>query len=341
MTENAISEAPAGATGFLTIFDRIERIYLLILRVSILVIATALLLYAAWLAASGLYRTSLSPNSVIEANASVAANEIVETGTTTPDAIAPSTTASPEQRKYYASFVGKYYALFRKNFEPYRHPEDKTLSRDEFDDAYVRSLERMTAVADGRISFDADKADLESLFAAVTTASNDAAVKKTLKQHQNAKKVAVVHKVERTRSEMRSGWNSLSTSCANWYNDPIGCSETRSVQVPYTATETRMEYPTGIKSPGQLFHDMQDRYFSLLEQRRADNRAEANRQREAILSKNAEGAAALALSWRVAGGFIAIMFFFLLIAIERHQRRLTLDVEMLGASREGDPDKTS
>jgi hypothetical protein len=338
VTDYATPEGPPATARFLTVFDRVERIYLLILRVSILAIATALLVYAAWLAVSGLYRASLSPSSIVEANASVTANEIVETDkVATPDVIASRTGASPDQRKFYGSFVPKYYALFRKNFEPYRHPEDKTLSRDEFDDAYVRSTDRLAAITDGRVSFDADKADLESLIATMSTASSDSALKLALKRYRSAKKVAVEHKVERTRSETRSGWNSLSTSCANWYTDPIGCSETRSVQVPYTATETRMEYPTGIKSPGQVFHDMQDRYFSLLERRREENRAEADRQRQAIRERNADGAAALASSWQVVGGFIAIMFFFLLIAIERHQRRLGAEMNLLREPRAADP----
>jgi hypothetical protein len=158
---------------------------------------------------------------------------------------------------------------------------------------------------------------------------SEAAVKpqtqQRLQQYKGAKKVRVGRKVQRSRTETRSGWNSYSTSCENWYLSPMGCSEQRSVQVPYTETVYGMQFPKGTQTHTQIFRAFQDRFFSLLQQRRAANGAAAQRKREEIGMGNIMGKLTLWTALQILAGFLVLMFFFLLIAIERHQRRLAAE----------------
>ena len=89
--------------------DRAEGFYLRVLRAVILVIATLLLVYAVWLAASSLYKISLSPDSVVEAEATVAADELTDAEMQAPRAIASEkNNAAPNTafRNYYSNFAG-------------------------------------------------------------------------------------------------------------------------------------------------------------------------------------------------------------------------------------------
>ncbi|WP_066799452.1 hypothetical protein [Sphingomonas soli] len=305
-------------------FDRAEEVYLRVLRATVLIIATLLILYTFYLAVAGLYRIAQSPASVKEAVANVTASEIVDAEDVSTKAAegdgSPAVDAA--RQKYYADFVKRYYALFRTKFEPFRQPEDKTLSSDEFDDNFVKSAQRLRAVTSGELDFEKDQSDLEALLATMSTASGEPKAAERLRRYRSAKKVAVQREVRRTRTEYRRGWNTYSTACEGWYYSPMGCAENRAVEVPYTDTVTAMEFPKGTQSHSQIFRAMQDRYFTLLEERRRSNAADAELKRMQIMDGNVQGHVDLATALRIFGGFLALMFFFLLIAIERHQRRI-------------------
>lgn len=306
------------------ITDRIETIYLWIIRVFVLLLATGLILYAGYLLASGIARILPSPDSVVEEQANVTASELVDAQpeNAAADAASGEPAIRPEWRSFYAGFVRRYYALFRSKFEPFRQSEDKSLSRDEFDDAFVHSDARMQALLNGEASFAQEREDLEGLLRTMTTAANDAKATQRLQRYKNARKVAVQRRVNRTRTEQRRGWNPYSTACSGWYYEPVGCPTTRTVTVPYTETVRAMEFPAGTQSHTQIFRAMQDRYFALLTQRRADNAANAAEERQKIAMGNVEGHGQINHAMQIFGGFIVLMFFFLLIAIERHQRRI-------------------
>jgi hypothetical protein len=313
-----------------TVFDRAEHIYLRVLRVTILIIATLMIGYAAWLAISSAYKLSRSPDSVVEKVATVSAAEIADANVPEEQMALKEDakpTASPEQRSFYAGFVNRYYNLFRTRFEPFRQPEDKILSRDEFDDNFVGSRARLDAIANGKLDFAKEKADLDSLLTVMGEAAAMPATQSRLQKYRSAKKVRVAKQVERSRTEYRRGWDNYSTDCAEWYYSPIGCPVQRAVQVPYTETVYEMQFPKGTQSHTQLFRAFQDRYFQLLNDRRATNAATADRERNEILTGQIEGGLSLWTALQIAGAFLVLMFFFLLIAIERHQRRMSDELE--------------
>ncbi len=308
-------------------FNRAERVYLRILRAMILIIATVLIGITLWLTIVSLYKLSRSPDSVEQDVATVSAGELVDAQApdSAPEAIEETgkPTASPEQRAFYRDFVDRYYGLFRARFEPFRQAEDKQLRPDEFDDSFIKSEQRLDRVARGELDFAQDQDDLRNLLAVMTAAADNPTTRQRLQRYKSAKKVPVQTKVQRTRTEYRRGWDSSSTACADWYYSPIGCAVQRVVQVPYMESVTSMEFPKGTQSHTDLFRAFQDRYFELLTQRRQENASEANAKRQEIVAGKIEGSGGLAIAMQAFGAFLALMFFFLLIAIERHQRRIS------------------
>lgn len=309
--------------------DRAESFYLRVLRAVILIIATLLLLYAAWLAASSLYKISKSPDSVTEQEAVVSPDELTNAQmpkvSVTEKSATGKDSVNPVHRRYYGSFVDRYYTLYRGRFEPYRQREDKQLSKAEFDGAYVNTAAREAAIAKGELNFENDRRDLETLLSVMSAAAAKPVTIQRLKRYQVARRVPVKEKVQRTRTTSVAGWDSNSTACANWYYSPVGCAVQRTVQEPYTETITKMQYPEGTQSHTQIFRAFQDRFFELLEQRRNANASKAESEREGILAGIAEGHLSLMTALQILGGFLILMFFFLLIAIERHQRKLAYE----------------
>ncbi|HEX2764632.1 MAG TPA: hypothetical protein VHM92_12425 [Allosphingosinicella sp.] len=325
--DEEIAEAPrpALAERFGSTLDRIERIYLKALRAAILFLATGLLLYAAWLGVWSLYKISRSPSSVVEQPATVAPDELTDAEMPVRDASAGGPAAGPKvdpaQQRHYAGFVSRYHALYQTRFEPFRQKEDKPMSRDQFDDAFVKSNERLQAASKGNFNFAEDKADLDRLLAVMTDAAGKPQTQQRLQKYKAARRVSVAKKVQRTRTETREGWDSLSYACAGWYENG-GCPTIRTVEVPYVETVRTMEFPPDTQSHTQIFRAFQDRFFALLHDRRDSNRAEAQRKREEITFGKLMGKVTLWTALQIVGGFLVLMFFFLLIAIERHQRRI-------------------
>jgi hypothetical protein len=307
------------------ILDRAEALYLKVLRAVILLIATVLLLYAGWLAISSLYKISRSPEAVVEEPASVAADELIDAQMPA-EVNMPSKSEEPSanraHRNFYRQFASQYYDLYRSKFEPYRQKEDKQLTLGEFDDSFLNTAGRLQAVTKGELDFAQDKADLESLLAVMSDASVKPVTAQRLEKYRTAKKIPVQRQVERTKITYRRGWDSYSTACSNWYESPIGCAVNRPVETTYTDTVTEMKYPKGTQSHTQIFRAFQERYFALLQQRRESNAAKAEGERQSILAGIVDGRLSLMTTLQILGGFLVLMFFFLLIAIERHQRRL-------------------
>lgn len=326
MTDDKEEEArPAFRERVGAALDRAEHIYLRVLRAAILVIATGLLLYSAWLGASGLWKVAQSPESVEEEVATVAADELTNAEMPTPrrpdEEEGPR--VDPNQQRYYAGFVNRYYNLYRSRFEAFRQNDDRQLSRGQFDDAFIDSQARLRAAASGELNFAADRNDLETLLQVMTEASEKPMTRQRLQRYKAARKVRVGRRVQRTRTEYRQGWDRYSMACSDWYYPPYGCPERRAVQVPFTETVYSMEFPEGTQSHTQIFRAFQDRFFTLLHDRREANRSAAEAERDRIAFGNITGRLSLWDALKILAGFLVLMFFFLLIAIERHQRLRT------------------
>ena len=227
------------------LFDRAERAYLVVLRGTILIVATLLLVWAVWLGISSAWKISRSPDSVVEEQASVSADELTEAeapaGPETTSSPSPRTSPVAAQQTYYSSFVDRYYSLFRAKFEPYRHQDDKALTKQAFDDAFLNTAARLEAVKSGKLNFANDRDDLETLLSTMTEAADKPRTLGRLNRYRQAKKVPVTNPVQRTSYSTQSGWDSLSTACSNWYDDPMGCPVSRMVPHTYTENVTTLQ----------------------------------------------------------------------------------------------------
>ena len=316
---------PSRRQKFPSLLDRIEEIYLKVLRAIVLIVATAMIGYALWLLASGMYRISRDPTSVDESVAAVISSDLVDSESAAIEKSAPNAaTASIDnsQRNFYNDFTKRYFVQFSERFEPYRQAEDKKLSRDQFDDRFVGTQRRLDAIKAGELNFAEDRRDLEALLAVMTESASAPKTVERLGRYQKAKKIAVQRIVERTRTERRSGWDSGSMTCQDWYVSPYGCPTVRLVEIPYSEAVSAMEFPKGTQSYIAIFEGYQSRYFELLDKRRTASRAAAENERASIESGQIVGSANLLTSLQIVVGFLALMFFFLLIAIERHQRKM-------------------
>ena len=305
--------------------DRAEVVYLKILRAAVLLVATGLIAFAIWLGISGLIKVSRSPDSVVEKQAVVSADDLVNAPVVddpTPESLEgkdPAPTAAT--RNAYRDRLNRYFEIYRTQFEPYRQPDDKQLSRDEFDDEYLKTNDRAMSVAMGNLNEQTDLAELDRLIAVVGEAAVSAKTIEALNKYKAAKKVQVRKSVERFRTELRQGWDSSSTACEDWYYRPYGCPVARAVSVPYTEQVSVMEFPKGTRSHAAIFNAYHERYNDLLADRRSENSSQADADRQSIIAGKIDGGVAIWTAVQIAGGFLALMFFFLLIAIERHQRR--------------------
>ena len=245
-------------------------------------------------------------------------------------AIASATDSKPPSnaayRRFYSGFADRYYALYRAKFEPYRQAQDKQLTRAEFDGAFVNTPDRLDAIKQGALSFEDDRKDLETLLTVMTDAAGKPATVERLRRYKSARKIPVTRQVERTRVTYQDGWDSSSMACSDWYQTPYGCPVRRPVESTYTQAVTTMEFPKGTQSHTQIFKAFQDRFFTLLQGRRDENAQKAEQERQGILNGIADGHVSLMTALQILGGFLVLMFFFLLIAIERHQRRLATEV---------------
>ncbi len=308
--------------------DRAETLYLRILRAVVLIVATGLVGFAIWLSATSLWRLSKSPSSVHEKVATVSPADLVtepKDDQLASDGKGGDAKNSKEQVDFYNGLLNRYYAVYRTKFERYAHADDKKLSREEFDDLTLSTTQRLAVIRDGKLDFGQDRDDLNALVRAMDDAAVEPSSLTKLQKYRVAQKVKVTKQVQRLRTQIHKGWNSYATNCPDWYETPMGCAATRVVEVPYTETVTSMEYPKDVRSPTELFKGYQDRFFKLLAERRQANVAEADSKRSDIVAGQAKGRFGLMTALELAGGFLVLMFFFLLIAIERHQRHLSRD----------------
>ncbi|RYG75345.1 MAG: hypothetical protein EON59_18325 [Alphaproteobacteria bacterium] len=121
-----------------------------------------------------------------------------------------------------------------------------------------------------------------------------------------------------TQYERRTVWDSYSTACSDWFYQPYGCNVTRSVPVQRCVAA----YPEGIVSPTVAFGRADDAFRTIWAQRADQNAQVAQDERLSRQITRSQIGPRLMLALRIIGGFLIVMFFFLLIAVERHLRKV-------------------
>lgn len=301
--------------------DRVERLYLGVLRIFILAAATLCLGAAALVAIDGI-RSMLTSTEITTAKTAVSAEDVLAAQASA--AIldrSMSDEAVKAARKpyvdYYNSFFNQYHAVYAGLARTYNKPEDKVLNRDELINAIGYDFSAMVdAAIEDPLLLDARRSQDAALIAALRSAAGNPKLTGILSKYKAAQKTA---QACRTTYQSRRGWDSRSTACEEWYMRPVGCPIIR--QVPVRKCEAA--YPDNIRSPLAAIAEFDKRFRELWAERTEENAAEANARLAEKESLKASGPTKLISAAYVFAAFLGVMFFFLMIAIERHLRRIS------------------
>lgn len=299
--------------------DRIERAYLASLRVAILAVATLCLLGAVLFAVNAAWRvfvsTEVEEKPVQVTGAQIAAElrkaAPARAGSRQSDAVPPEVRA--RHARWVRDVFPRYYAIYRAASQAYKKPEDETLSDQQLIDALGYDLASYASGNEKAVAFIDNATYQQQALAAVTAAMRDSTVVTQLADYKAAQKTA---RSCSTTYQRRQVWDSYSTACAYWWEAPQGCQVTRNVPVETCVPA----YPEGIVSPRVAFGRADGEFFRLWAQQTAQVRAEAQATRDGREATRAQIGPNLMLALQVLGAFLVVMFFFLMVAIERHLR---------------------
>ena len=306
---------------FKTVLSKAESTYLEILRAVALLIATVLLVWIGWLIVSSAYNISRDAGAVVEEPVVITPQDV--TSIAQPDENSSDGSGRLEGKSpaaiAFERFRNDYFQLYRTSFENFRQNDDTPLTRDQFAARYLTGFDQGTAA---RAELGADAFVMADDYPSILSTMRDAAslpiTVERLEKYKSTPKVVVNDQVRRTRTE------SYCTYYSSYFDECFGYG-TRTV--PYNATVSRREPPAGVFSPQALFGAYQDNYLSKLNSRRDASYSKANRERAERLEANERGWLGMTRVVWFSAAFLGIMFFFLLIAIERHQRRMAAHME--------------
>jgi hypothetical protein len=299
--------------------DRIERAYLASLRVAILGVATLCLLGAIFFGLNAAWRVVVSTDVEQKPVQVTGAQVAAELKKAAPESRGPegANEIPAQTRQAHARWVRDvlpgYYAVYRTAAQAYKKPEDELLTSQQLMDALGYDLQNFADDNEKATAFILNTDYQQQALAAVTAAMSDTAVVSQLAEYKAAEKTA---KSCNTTYERRSAWDPYSTACYNWFQYPQGCQVTRSVPVERCVPA----YPEGIVSPRVAFGRADQEFFRLWTQQSEQVRAEAQSTRDERAATRAQIGPNLLLALQVLGAFLVIMFFFLVVAIERHLR---------------------
>lgn len=307
--------------------DKIERAYLLALRIGVLAIATICLTCAAFFALDAVWRMFVSTDvpvaaTVVEpAEVSAAMRDFAAASGSESDSEAPQIPEYVRQR--HAAFMRQVFASYHRIYaaaaERYNKDEDEVLSPEQLADRLGYSLE-IYAAGESPITraFVEEAAFQEQIQAAATAAMAEPASVSLLSQYRDAQRVERCH----TRNVRRT----VRQTCGYYYT--YDCSYTETVPV----RECEMVYPDGIVSPLAAFTQSDQAFGELWAAETIRHEQEASATIAARHATRSQIGPKLILALQVVGSFLVIMFFFLMIAVERHLRKLAMEP---GVSPEG------
>ena len=140
--------------------------------------------------------------------------------------------------------------------------------------------------------------------------------------YRDAKQANVCTTQTRTRERVVEAWDRYGTYCDSWYVSPIGCPTTRVVSEPYEEKVCEMKFPEDLKAPADLFNSSIERYAETARMDVEAARIEAEERTAANHARKLEGRENIGMSGQLFLGFLAVMFLYLFIAMERHNRNL-------------------
>lgn len=140
--------------------------------------------------------------------------------------------------------------------------------------------------------------------------------------YRDAKKVNVCNSVTRSRSRTIDSWDRYATWCDGWYLSPVGCPSSRVVSEPYEERVCEMRFPEDLYAPAELFAYSIERYAVAAQIEMETAQIEADERTAENHARKIKGRENIGTSGKLFLGFLAVMFLYLFIAMERHNRNL-------------------
>jgi hypothetical protein len=235
--------------------------------------------------------------------------------------------ASESTKKNFKTFLNErfsgYYLVYARLAKQFNKPEDRLLTREELANELGYTLDSYTGGDSAVVLFVDNQEYATQIQAAADLLGRDARVTSVLSQYQTAQKTA-----QQCTTQTRSvrGWDSTSTACANWYSPPVGCAVMR--EEPYQ--QCYPAYPDGITSPLAAFIQLDHGFREVWAQRTTHNQAIADAAKAGREAEKARSGAVALKALYIGAAFLVAMFLFLVVAIERHLRRLALADAKIG-----------
>ena len=319
-----IQASPGGCVNRIVEFSlRVEAAYLAVLRFVILIVATIFIGFSVYYLVDGARKLSTStlvatekvavtPQEVIGAMARAKERSELSEGK------APSLDSAAGKR--FTAFIRNqftpYHATYAALARQYNKPEDQILGVDALARELGYTLEAYADGADPALTLFVENADYAAQLRATAAAlPKDRGVNNRLAQYLAAQKTAQSCS---TTYQRRRVWDSRSMACDEWWLRPIGCSVIRNVPIEQCVAA----YPDGILSPLAAFTQMDTGFRQIWMKRGEDNAAAADAKRSQLAATKADSVPTLMRAAYVFGAFLVVMFLFLVIAAERHLRRL-------------------
>ena len=304
--------------------NKAESRFLSILRYSALAIAAGVLVAAAVFLALGLVR-QIGPDTIHPEGVAVRSDDLQpgEKSVAAKPASVPSKSVISRQVRE------RTLTVYRKKFKSFQRPDTKITDQQVVD--LIWSQERIAsfnALNPAKLHDHEAKplgsveAVMLNALAAIDDAATKGSLQKQLAAYRNAKKANVCKDEVRYVSRVVESWNSYATNCPYWYESPIGCPSSRTISEPVVEQVCQMKFPDDLDAPAQVFASAVARYGELAASKIERARIEADLATATEHAKKLEGRANISLSGQLFFGFMAIMFLYLFIAMERHNRSL-------------------
>lgn len=298
--------------------ERIETAYLQALRIAGLLVATLCLLGALFFAGDALWRFAVKTEVTPEATAVDTAELARQVATQ------PTSQGGADENDYvkkaHDTFKKdvwpKYYAIYKRAFEQYPNAADKLISSDDMMAALNYDLDTYRAATE-----DSDPAgEAEAVRRMVTNGAYQQAALAHVTEIMSA--APVVAKLNSYKTATKSEQRCTTTPRTEYVPRVCGyyyvydCSYTRTVR------DRRCEavFPDSVMTPAAVF-ERADAVFAsnwLGDEAMKQMAAEEESTKRQLLRDGIGPRMQLALM--IIGGFFTVMFFFLLVAIERHLR---------------------
>lgn len=229
-------------------------------------------------------------------------------------------------------------SLFQTKFKKFQRPDAKIAEKQIVDFVWTEDRISLFDELAGRLQ-DAEGmslADTEAVMLNALKLTGTATAAKPfssrLAAFRDAKKINVCNEEIRSRRRTISTWDTYSTNCPYWYESPIGCASTRVVSEPYSERICKMQYPNDVEEPAAQMAQAIEQYAVVAKARLDQAAILAEEATAANHSRKAEGREQIETSGKLFLGFLALMFLYLFVAMERHHRSLRQLLANTGAA---------